>query len=541
MIAMPTRFSFSKLVPGLIIVAILASYSQLFLNDFINYDDPAYIVNNPHLISTEISPYLWALSSTYASNWHPLTWWLHAANVTLFGFNPAGHHAINLLLHSANSLLLFLILRRSTSCEYQSIFVTLLFALHPLHVESVAWAAELKDVLCTFFWLLTMYLYVIYSEKPTLRKYMLLVLAFIAGLSAKAMIITLPFVLFLFDFWPLGRLRLKRDGFGFETCNKNSSLRGLILEKVPLAVMAAAVSGITLFAQKAGGSLDSFAQTGTVHCIGNALISYIAYLKKMFWPVDLAVVYPFELSAITLTSVTVSTLLLLAITAASVMKVRTHPYLLVGWLWYLVTLLPVIGIIRLGHQGMADRYTYIPSIGIFVIAAWCIKHLATSFTRQKPLLSVSYLLLLPLMITTWIQTGYWRNSTTLFTHAINCTDNNWMAYNNLGADLLRHGNYAQAVQCFKESIRTAPFYADSHNNLGIAYDKCGNHAEGIFELQKAASLSPDNPGVRYNLGLAYYQSGHTERAIAEGLILQKLNDPRAPELLSIIASHKPVN
>lgn len=525
---MPIKFTRAGLLSLLIVMTTAACYSPLFLNGFINYDDPAYIVNNTHLRTTGISPYLWALSATYASNWHPLTWWLHTVNVSLFGLAPAGHHAVSLILHAATSLLLFFFLRRATGAEHRSAMVALLFALHPLHVESVAWAAELKDVLCAFLWMLTLHAYYNYTKKPGLSRYALFALSFTAGLAAKAMMVTLPAVLLLLDVWPLGRLHAQGDRPG-------KSLHVLLLEKVPLIIPALAVSVITVIAQKAGGSLDSFRQTGMAQCIGNALLSYTAYLHKLFWPARLAVVYPFDPAAVTLTAVATATLILVLLTAITVMKAKTQPYLLVGWLWYLGTLAPVIGFVRIGHHAMADRYTYLPSIGIFIMVVWGIHHMAADSARRQLFAGIVFgVTLLVMMVLTWIQVGWWRDSYTLFTHAISTTGNNWLAYNNLGTDLLRHGKTAQATDCFRETIRIAPDYPDAHNNLGTACETSGNTAEAIEEFRIAASLNPKNPDIHFNLGLAYHLAGRTESAAAELRILQTLDSQKAGELMTVI-------
>jgi tetratricopeptide (TPR) repeat protein len=272
-----------------------------------------------------------------------------------------------------------------------------------------------------------------------------------------------------------------------------------------------------------------------VQCIGNALLSYTAYLHKLFWPVRLAVVYPFDLAAVTLAAVATATLIIALLTAISVMKAKTQPYLAVGWLWYLGTLVPVIGFVRIGHHAMADRYTYIPSVGIFIMVVWGVHYMVADSARRQLFAQIACgATLLVMMFLTRIQVGWWRDSSTLFTHAISTTSNNWLAYNNLGTDLMRHGETVQAIGCFRETIRIAPDYPDAHNNLGTAYETVGNTTEAIEEFRVAASLNPESPDIHFNLGLAYLLAGRQDSAVAELRILQTLDTRKAEELLTAV-------
>lgn len=338
----------------------LIVFGQACRNDFVGYDDIYYVTDNPHVKSgLSLDSVIWAFTTMYNANWHPLTWLSHMLVCQLFSLNPLWHHLTNVLFHTVNTLLLFGILKRMTGKIWPSAFAAAAFALHPLHVESVAWVSERKDVLSGFFWMLTVICYIRYTERQSIGKYLLVFLVFGLGLMAKSMLVTLPFVLLLLDYWPLGRLQWE---------HRLKSLWHLIIEKVPLLALSAASSTITFIAQKSAGAME----LGKVYPlnirISNAAVSYIAYIGKLIYPSRLAVLYPYPGSSLPLWQPIVSLLVLIAVSAAVIYSARR--YLVIGWFWYIGTLVPVIGLVQIGNQMMADRYTYLPSIGIFIMVAW---------------------------------------------------------------------------------------------------------------------------------------------------------------------------
>ena len=421
---------------------IFLAYWPVLSCDFINYDDPFYVTSNSHVkAGLSLDSIRWAFTTFFFYNWHPLTWISHMLDVQLFGLNPLGHHLTSLLLHIANSLLLFILFRKMTGSTWKSASVAFLFALHPLHVQSVAWVTERKDVLSTFFWLLVMLAYTAYANKPKLATYLLCILLFICGLMAKPMLVTLPFVLLLMDFWPLGRLR-RNISISADTANvvRQCSFSHLLLEKLPFAVLAVASSVVTFLAQKQGGAVHEDRLLSVD--VGNALVSYLQYALKMLWPSRLAVYYPYNPAAISAWQVAVALISLLVATALAIRFRRRFPYIAVGWLWYLGTFVPVIGFLRIGEQAMADRYTYIPLIGLFIIAVWGIADLTQQLRIPKAIIvTVIGTILVACSLLTNLQTRLWRDSVTLFSHAVAVTENNWIAHKNLAAALAKQGNF----------------------------------------------------------------------------------------------------
>lgn len=473
------------LVILLIIVANLATYSPLFSNKFVIYDDPEYITENVNVAAgLTLSGISWAFTSLENFNWHPLTWLSHMLDVQLFGLNPAGHHFISLLIHIVNSILVLTIFFRMTGALWRSALVALLFAIHPLHVESVAWAAERKDLLCALFWFLTIRAYILYIENPSWKRYLPVIIFFALGLLSKPMIVTLPCALFLLDYWPLQR---------------RNSLLSLVTEKVPLFLMSAGGSLITYRAQAAefrsGVTIDIFA-------FMNAVQSYVTYLFKAVYPVNLAVLYPFDVSGLTILRTCSAALILLILTALILIFSKSRPYLLAGWLWYLGTLVPVIGIFRVGFHSIADRYTYLPYIGLFIIMSWGLVDLVTSRITSRRLATGAITIICGLCcVLTYQQVRRWENTITLMTHTIAVTKNNWFAYNTLGASYMligtanKHVNISaslplypntierrvlylgKAIESFSASIRIYPSYLLASNNLELA----------IAELKKVAA------------------------------------------------------
>jgi len=519
-----------------IFALIIIAYWQLPGNDFINYDDPVYVTENP-CVSQGITPVgvAWAFSTTHAGNWHPLTWLSHMLDVQLFGLNAAAHHVISLLFHLANSLLLFTILTRATGAVWRSCFVAMLFALHPLHVESVAWVAERKDLISTFFGLLTILSYVSYVRKQRFSLYLMTQGFFILGLMAKPMLVSIPFILLVLDYWPLKRLQLTSRATSTAEESQGISIRRFILEKLPFLTLASASSIITYYAQKGSGAVNPLDHSSIIENIGNALIAYVIYIIKTFWPSKLSVFYPFDAASITLWPVIGATLCLVAISFIVIWKGCRQRYLVTGWFWFIITLLPVIGLIRVGSQSMADRYTYVPLVGLFIIISWGVPDLLEKYRLKKQALLISSVVILSvMMILTSLHLQYWRNSVTLFNHAIDVTKNNWFAHHNLGTALLKKGRPEEALTHFLETVRISPSYVTAYNNIGIAYEEVGNPVEAIKAYKLAIRINPAYADAHYNLGLAYLSVGNKDLALAEYQVLKRISSANAQEFLKVL-------
>jgi len=505
---------------SLVAITIIA-FEQLRHSGFISFDDSAYIVENDY-VKSGLTPrnLAWAFTKVHAYNWHPLTWISHMLDCQIYGLNPVGHHFTSLLFHVVNALLLFLVLNRMTGNIWPSAFVAALFALHPLHVESVAWASERKDVLSTFFWILTMWAYVQYTEQPNIARYLLIILAFCLGLMAKQMLVTLPFVLLLLDYWPLGRLGIKRRSF----CGSAPvavSIRQCILEKVPLLILSAIACVTVYVVQQLTGTVKSFVEYPLTWRIGNALVAYTVYIGKMFWPCHLAIFYPHPGGNLSAWQITTAIFLLAIITIGAISKRKQCPYLTVGWLWYLGTLVPVIGLVQVGLQAYADRYTYIPLIGLFIAVAWGIPDIfARLYYRKAVLSSSAVLLLLALGVMAWHQVGYWRNNITLYRHATVVVRNNWWAHNNLGIAYYYGGELDKASVHFREALRIRPIFQGALSGMGAVLLAQGELDEAIKYLRDALQLKPDFPGAyvylaqaHTNLGVALAKKGRLDEAI----------------------------
>lgn len=488
-------------------VSVIAVYGQMVGHAFINMDDGQYIGANPFVArGLTWDGVVWAFTSSWASNWHPLTWLSHMLDVTLFGLHPAGHFAHSLLLHVANTLLLFLVLERMTRVTWRSAMVAALFALHPLHVESVAWAAERKDVLSTLFWILAIGAYALYVERPEWRRYGAIVGLFALGLLAKPMLVTLPFTLLLLDVWPLGRLRL---GNGAAT-----PLWRLVTEKIPLLMMSAASSIATVIAQGAGGSVEGLASLPFADRMANAVVAYARYLGKTFAPAHLAIFYPYPFHWPALL-VAGSSALLVVVSVAAFLLYRRAPYVLVGWLWFLGTLVPVIGLVQVGSASMADRYTYVPLVGIFWAVVWGLADLsASSLKRRQGLGVLGVAVLVACAALTAIQVGYWKNSATLFAHALQVTPSNAPVHDNLAAALEEQGRVAEAVEHYRAALRIKPDDPIANYNLGLILLSQGQADQAVDLLEKAAA-TPDADAANYvNLGRALSKAGRETAALS---------------------------
>ena len=553
----------------------LAVYGQVIGHGFISFDDDDYIMKNPVVQrGLTIDGLIWAFSSPHVYNWHPLTWLSHMLDVRLFGLNAGGHHLMGLLFHIANTLLLFAIFGRMTGAPWRSAAVAALFALHPLHVESVAWAAERKDVLSTLFWMLTLWLYFRYVKHPGVRRYWLLCLCYAAGLLAKQMAVTLPFVLLLLDYWPLGRFSPQSavlpaasiphpvsisegktgkhgkgpisngdrmvphppaaaDGGKEENLPRRidwSCIGPLIREKLPLFALAAGASVLIYLVQAQTGIVKSAVEYPLSARLGNALVSYIAYLIKALFPLHLAVFYPHPGTALPLWQAISALLLIVAITALAVRSQK--PYLAVGWLWYLGTLVPVIGLVQVGIQGMADRYTYVPLIGVFIMTAWGIPDLAAGWrSRQAALIGIAAAGLAALAILTWFQAGTWRNNIALYSHATKVTaGNDWAEYN-LGLSLLKDEERdEEALSHFREAIRLRPGYADAYLNIGAIQAKRGHLDDAAANFSRALELKPAHPEALRNLSVALLQLGRLDEAALRIEAFRQIR-PDDPEVL----------
>ncbi|HEY5229043.1 MAG TPA: tetratricopeptide repeat protein [Opitutaceae bacterium] len=556
------RFPDRPLLPGALLFGlVLLAFLPTLRQGFITYDDPVYVTENAHVKGgLTWAGAAWAATSTEASNWHPLTWISHMADCSLFGLEPWGHHLTSVLLHALNALLLFIALRRMTGAGWRSLLVAALFGLHPLHVESVAWVSERKDVLSTAFWMLVLLAYAARDERlrrlrPGSRAYYVLsLLLFGLGLMCKPMLVTLPCVLLLLDYWPLDRWgRSARSGRWL-----------LVAEKIPFLLLGAAASMVTLAAQRGGEALGSVEDFPIQLRVSNALLAYCGYLGKFLLPRNLCIFYPIPVHQPPLWEPVLAAGLLAGVTAAAIALARRKPYLLVGWLWFVGTLVPVIGLVQVGGQSMADRYTYVPLVGIFIMAAWGLADLAGSRAAGQQaagILSAAAVAVLAAL--TVGQLRYWRDGVTLFRHAIAVTEDNWIAHANLYATLSRSsspaasaelrqtlsiladfaqahetrgnellalpGRRKDAIKEYRAAIRIMPDLAEPHNRLGAALaGSPGGIPEAIEEFRTAVRLNPDFADAHYDLGVALSGGpGIKGEAVSEFEAAARLNPANA--------------
>jgi len=504
---------------GLVVLVVWAFWPSVS-NGFVNLDDPLYVCENVHVLSGVTWQGIgWAFTSLDGGFWHPLTWLSLMLDCQMFGLRAGGHHLVSLLLHAATTLLVFLAFRRMTCATWRSAAVALMFALHPLHVESVAWVSDRKDVLSAFFWMLALLMYVHCAQKPRTTSpqsldenhksilhipsfgfYLLSLFFFVCALMSKATVLTLPLILLLLDWWPLRRSQVL-------------SLRHLLLEKVPFLGAGAIAALISVYGQKQLGALAGVTQFPVGDRIANAALSYARYLAQTFWPVDLAAYYPYPAS-FPLGSVVGAALLGLTASAVLLWAARQRPYLAVGWLWYVVTLLPVIGLVQIGGHSRADRYTYVPLIGLFLLVVWAAHDYTKRWRYQVVILSsIAVLLVSVCLVLTRRQIGYWKESETLLRHAIAVTRDNFMAQNNLGVALTKQGQLDEAVTRLREAIRLAPTYAEAYNNLGAALAMQGRLDEAIAHLQESLRLKPHYAPAHNDLGAALGRQGRLDEAI----------------------------
>jgi len=487
-------------------VIVLSVYMQERNHLFLGFDDDEYVTNNHHVTSGLTGEnILWAFTSFDAANWHPVTWLSHMADVQFYGLNPRGHLLTNVVIHTLSSILLLLLFYRVTGSLWKSSFVAALFALHPLHVESVAWVAERKDVLSTFFCLLTLLFYSEYVSKQKPKLYILSLFFFMLGLMSKPMLVTIPMVMLMMDFWPLERYPL--EGLEHGQGQVISRLILLIKEKIPFFVCSFLSAVITIYAQDNSGAIKSFDELSFVLRMENALIAYAKYICKTFWPHDLAVFYPISLP-FPFWQVIGSLSVLLLISGAVIWFRCGYPYLAVGWFWFLITLVPVIGLIQVGGQSMADRYTYIPLIGLFIMVAWGVPDLTRGLKYRDGILALlAGVVITALAALTWKQLGYWQDDISLFRHTLQVTaDNSFINYN-LGVSLAEKGDLDAAIHEYQEAIRINSTYKEAHTNLGIALANKGDLDAAIQEFREALRISPGETKLRNNLELALMQKG----------------------------------
>ncbi len=578
----------------LLAVVTIAAYLPVLRADYVNFDDQSYVTLNPYVQSgLTAEEFKWAFNVGYSGNWHPLTWISHMLDRQMFGPGPAAPHAVNLLLHLANTLLLLFVLNRITKSLWKSAIVAALFAVHPTHVESVAWISERKDVLSTLFWMLTMWAYVRYTESPNLKRNAVMLVFFALGLMSKPTLVTLPLVFLLLDYWPLGRWSV--------------SPWRLVKEKLPLFALSVASCVVTYQAHQ--GTVAATTLLPISSRITNALAAYLDYIGMMLWPAKLAVFYPHPAS-LPIWHVMAAVVVLVAVTALVMRSARSRPYLVVGWLWYLIVLAPMIGLVQVGSQSMADRYTYVSFIGLFIMIAWGVGEsirLRTSYSGQVgvwecggagvselagvtkskrrkrmqepqrpaytwssvlPVVVASSMLIAALAVGTWRQAGYWRDSLTLWSHAQSVTTSNALAhaglgtalygigqfgeaaseyeqavriepnfaeaYGGLGATYSALGMYNEAANSFEQTVRIDPSRANAYFGLGDAYGKLGRYSKAADAYKQVIRLNPNDADAHFNVGLAYVLLGNKTLAAQEYKILEKLNPQMANRLFNII-------
>jgi tetratricopeptide (TPR) repeat protein len=505
-----------KRVTLLIYIALAAAtviaYEPIRHNGFVGYDDTDYIVKNPHITGgITHQSIIWAFTKPYASNWHPLTWISHILDYQLFGLNPLGHHLVSVAFHIVNALLVFWIFTNLTGSIWASAFVAAVFAVHPVQVESVAWAAERKTVLSGLFWLLTMAAYVRYTRQPAFGRYILVLLVFGLCIMTKPIVVTLPLVLLLLDYWPLERVR-----WGQSVGAASKSAKWLIAEKIPLLAMSAFLSVMTFVSQKSGGAMSTTENMPLDYRIANTFLSYIKYIGKMIWPSKLAVYHPHPRTGFSDTAVVICALLFVLITVFSIYIGRRKRYVTIGWLWYVGTLVPMIGLVQVGAQAIAYRYMYLSMLGLLIIVAWAVKDLVANRFRWKVVAAVSAIVVLSaFVILTRMQVRYWQNTITLFEHTLNVTKDNAAAEHNYGYALSEAGRLDEAAIHLNRAIQLVPEFVEARNNLGKLYLKQGKINEAIDCFTELANRKDAPAEVHYRLASALLMQKRYDEAIKQ--------------------------
>jgi tetratricopeptide (TPR) repeat protein len=509
----------------LLVTATLVLYNPVIGHPFVNFDDDRYIVNNPHVqAGLSWHTIAWAFSSTEQANWHPLTWLSHALDCQLFHLNPAGHHYTNVLLHAVNAVFLFLLLQWTTGSTWRSMMVAALFALHPINVESVAWISERKNVLSMLFFLLALWSYGWYAGKPGVGRYLTVGLLFACGLMAKPMVITFPFVLLLWDYWPLRRMFPERGAISSASANQPPALPPapqplfwLVFEKLPLLTLSAGSALITMKAQREGGAVRSIMEYSFSVRLANAAVSYASYVGKAFWPWPLAPLYPHPGDSLPKWQIAAAALFLFVVTAW-VVAARRQRYLAVGWFWFLGTLVPMIGLVQVGAAAMADRYAYLPYVGLFAMVCWGVAERAEKkHVRARGLAIPSFAALLALAVLTQRQLHYWSDNVTLWSHALQVTKQNFVAEDNLGGALIILGKFDEAMPHFEAAVQINPWDPVGNLNLATHEQQAGNLSQAVELYLKVVRMTPDDTlraNAFSNLGAAYRSLGDPKRAEA---------------------------
>jgi cytochrome c-type biogenesis protein CcmH/NrfG len=507
----------SLLVCLILVIATLTVYGPVRNYGFINYDDPWYVTDNKYVKhGLSATGFVWAFSfkDKENSHWHPLTWLSHMLDCQLYGLNPGAHHSTNLLFHMASSVLLFLSFHRMTGALWPSALTAALFALHPINVDSVVWIAERKNVLSTFFWMLALLTYARYCERPSASRYAQIVIVFVCGLLAKPMVVTLPFVLLLLDFWPLKRLSHSKTD-PKTTLFFHSRPVALVIEKIPLFILMSLSIYISSMAFAGTGNMWTMEAVPLKLRIANALVSYWAYIGKMVWPANLTIHYPYP-TIVPLWQSVSALLLLIFISILIIKGVRRYPFLFVGWFWYLGTLVPALGLVQVGlWPAMADRFAYVPLIGLFLMVTWTISALISALRPNAawPAVLATILLLSAPIIVTRLQLRYWTNSETLFRHALSVNGNNFMAHAKLGEALVEQGKLTEAITHYYKVLEIFPQSKISLNNLGNALVQKDRYEEAIKLYKKVLSIDPHFKEVQFNLGNTLAIQGKLDAAI----------------------------
>jgi tetratricopeptide (TPR) repeat protein len=498
------------LICAALLLVTFAVYAQVRHHDLVLYDDTDYVTDNAHVrAGLTWDGAAWAFTNNQAGNWFPLAWFSLMLDCQVFGVDSGAIHLMNVFYHALAALLLFLVLRRMTGAVWRSAFVAFLFALHPLHVESVAWVAERKDVLSALLWFLTMWVYLGYVKRPDWRRYTAVLAVFALASMSKSMVVTLPLVLLLLDFWPLRRVATVQA----EPPVEKLPLRRAILEKVPLLAMSLALGVVTIAVQQSSHYVMPLGLVPLPLRVANALVSVAAYLADMCWPVRLAVFYTLNFHP-PLWQPVAAGAAILAVSLLAIRFIGRRPYLAVGWFWYLVTLLPVIGLVQVGSQARADRYTYIPMVGIWIALAWGV----AALVRNRPALraaaaAAAAAACVACCALTWRQVGYWQDTVSLFQHSLSVTSGNYLGYNILGLAYRDRGDLDKAIACYQTAVQIDPAFQAAHANLSQALVEKGRTDEALNEIAIAARLRPDDEEAQYNLGAALANQGRFEDAI----------------------------
>lgn len=519
----------------LLVAIVWIVFGQTLRHEFINYDDPQYVYENRRIANgLSLEGIGWAFTHVHSANWHPLTTISHMLDCQIYGLQPWGHHLTNLLLHSAATIFLFLALRELTGSRWPSAFVAAVFAIHPLRVESVAWIAERKDVLSGLFFMLTLWAYAryVHSTRPSSGRYIPVIVFFTLGLLCKPTLVTLPFILLLLDYWPLRRFALLSHSFEPSNSTRTSSrhrpgenrsagrpvptrsIQFLVTEKIPLFVITVASCVATLVAQEQ--TIVPIRQLTFSDRVGNAMVAYVVYLGQMIWPANLSVFYPYSEGVSTLAAPIVAFVVLLILSVAFFICRRTYPFLLIGWLWFLGMLVPMIGIVQVGAQARADRYTYLAQIGLYILITWSAVGLFSQWRRgREVLIAVAILILTALTADSCFGTAVWRNSETLWNQALSSTTNNYVAHCNLGGTLIKEGRVEEAIDHCQKALAIHPDYPDVHLNLGHAYAKRSNWTEAITSYRAAIRTAPNSAKAHSSLAVSLATQGETDEAIAQ--------------------------